>query len=132
MGNAVAQCGDSARPAPYRKERPALKSGSFARRSVLPARPGWRVPGSKSTRYVLKADDFAKLCGPLELKGVTGAAGVRAVNYHGKSAMSPTLEFRIAAPGPRKAGPQASQASQTPQPVYGPLPASEMPVTPRI
>lgn len=133
VGNAVAHCGDSARPVPLdRKAAPSHKSGSFARRSVLPARPGWRVPGSKSTRYVLKADDFRKLCGPLELKGVTGAAGVRAVNYHGKSAMSPTLEFRIAAPGPRTSQAQASQASQNNVPVFGPLPLSETPDTPRI
>lgn len=140
VGNAVAHCGDSARTAvqgsraaPFqRKAGAALKSGSFARRSVLPARPGWKVPGSKSTRYVLKADDFRKLCGPLELKGVTGAAGVRAVNYHGKSAMSPTLEFRIAAPGPQASQAQASQASQSAPPVFGPIPLSEMPDTPRI
>jgi hypothetical protein len=133
VGNAIAHCGDSARGVPLeRKSTPSLKSGSFARRSVLPARPGWRVPGSKSTRYVLKADDFRKLCGPLELKGVTGAAGVRAVNYHGKSSMSPTLEFRIAAPTQRTSQAQASQASQAKPQVFGPIPLSEMPDTPRI
>lgn len=149
-GNAIAHCGEPARPAPFghraagtpaeHGKSPApegsgaesLKSGAFARRSFLPARPGWRVPGSRTARYVLKADDFRKLCGPLELKGVTGAAGVRAVNYHGKSTMSPTLEFRIAAPIPRASQAQASQPSQNIPPVFGPLPLWEMPDTPRI
>lgn len=137
MGNAIAHCGDSALQVPWVRpsENPAAqsrKSGSFARRSVLPARPGWRVPGSKSTRYVLKADDFQKLCGNLALKGVTGAAGARAVNYHGKSTQSPTLEFRIAAPIPRDPQSQATKTSQNSPPVFGPLPLSEMPDTPRI
>lgn len=122
-GNAVAVCGDSAGDGKGRR------SGSFARRHVLPALPGWRVPGTKSARYVLRADDFLKLCPPGELRGVYGAAGVRAVNYHGASSMSPTLEFRIAPPTHSS---QVSQGSKASQRVFGPLPASDYQDTPRI
>lgn len=133
VGNAVVVCGDTLGP-PAALE--ARKSGSFARRYVMPGRPGTKVPGSRSARYVLKASEFQKLCGPAELKAVIGAAGVRTVNYHGKSAMSPTLEFRIAAPTPQGPAPQASsqgpQSSQATSPVFGPLPPWEQPATPRI
>jgi hypothetical protein len=124
IGNVLAVCGD-----PARGKGEALKAGSFARRHVLPAsRPGRTAPGTQSTRYVLKISEFRKLCGSQELRSVVGAAGVRAVNHHGKSAMSPTLSFRLAAP----AAAQAPQASQISRPVFGPLPPWEWPDTPRI
>lgn len=145
-GNIVATCGD-----PGQGKGEAMKTGSFARRHVLPAQPGRRVPGSRSARYVLRASDFRKLCGDRELLGVSGAAGARTVNFHGQSSMSPTLAFRLAAPRLADPDPQAAsarsqavparshataaQASQSPQaslPVFGPLPPWEWPDTPRI
>lgn len=131
FGNAVAVCGDTLGPPAAAESR---KSGAFVRRHVHPAPTGTRVPGSRSTRYVLKAAEFRKLCGPAELRAVIGAAGVRAVNYHGQSVASPTLEFRIAAPTPQTPS-QVSQGSKSPQetgPVFGPLPPWELPATPRI
>lgn len=128
FGNVVAVCGD-----PARGRGEALKSGSFARRHVVPeARPGRMAPGTQSTRYVLKLSEFRKLCGKGELRSVSGAAGARAVNHHGKSAMSPTLQFSLAAPPAPAAAAQAPQASQISRPVFGPLPLWEWPDTPRI
>jgi hypothetical protein len=140
-GKAVAYCADS-----LGRGR-EMRLGSFARRQVAPAPPGRRAAGSRVARYVLKAEGFRKLCGPGELKAVTGAAGVRTVNYHGKSALSPTLEFRITAVTPppsdpgratRTASAEGGPAAQSPQgaqetgPVYGPLPAESYLDTPRI
>ena len=131
-GNAVVHCGDAS------DRDPAVKTSSFTRRHVMPGLPGWRVPGTNSTRYVLKASDFQKTCGALELRGVTGAAGVRAVNFHGRATSSPTLQFRIAAPiiGPKTTSPtttsQASQDEPDSRPVFGPLPVGDNPITPLI
>lgn len=125
-GQVVAFCGDG------NGGGNVAKTGSFARRHVIPGLPGWRVPGTHSTRFVLRASDFRKLCGSRELRGVTGAAGVRAVNFHGASSMSPTLEFRVAAPATGSNTSQAPQRPQGPGPVFGPIPVGESPITPLI
>lgn len=140
-GEATVTCGD-----PSRKGKGAAqRRGAFSRRHVLPALPGWRVPGTKSSRYVLRASEFEKMCLPGGLRGVSGTAGVRAVNYHGISSLSPMLEFRVVVtPGSPRAtkakasashaskAANASQDSKGSQRVFGPLPASEYPDTPRI
>jgi hypothetical protein len=132
MGRALVTCVDSAGG-----ER-ILEAGHFARRRVLPGRPGQTAPGSHSTRYVLRADEFRKYCGSGDLKSVAGAAGVRAVNFHGASTRSPTLAFQIAVPEREGGDGNAPRSAQTPpptretRPVHGPKPDPDTPESPRI
>jgi hypothetical protein len=131
-GRALVTCVDSAGG-----ER-ILEAGHFARRRVLPGRPGQTASGSHSTRYVLRADEFRRFCGADALMSVAGAAGVRAVNFHGSSTRSPTLAFRIAAPdrpgglapSPRSA--QTPTSAQETRPLHDPQPVPELPDSPRI
>jgi hypothetical protein len=114
-GNAVAVCrgeggGDR------------MHSDSFVRRSVIPEFPaGVRVQGMKSARIILRMADFRKLCGNGEMKALTGAAGVRIVNFHGGSAVSPTVQFKFeqpeaatVEPAPAKPGARTQRRSSHP------------------
>lgn len=137
-GQVVAFCRDSLGPdgiagtGSFARQHMVVRRNVFVRRHVIPGKPGWRVSGTCNARFVLRAADFRKLCGSGELKGVTGAAVARAVNFHGASSMSPTLEFRIASPA---TGSNTSQAPQGPQdsgPIFGPNPVGESLITPLI
>jgi len=97
-GNAVAVCGTDTGD--------RQKSDSFLRRTVIPGlRPGIRVGGSKSTRVIVRVEDFRRLCDGGDLKALNGAAGVRTVNFHGAAAQSPSLRFRFTAPEAAEQGP---------------------------
>lgn len=129
-GNAVAICRSG--------NRDTVRKGSFARRYNLPGGPGGRAPGSRVTRLVLRASDFQKLCGLSELRSVSGAVGVRTVNYHGVSSTSPTLEFRVDGNPDSGQASTAARAAPIPQgpqqqiPIFGPLPAGDYQDAPRI
>ena len=126
-GAVTARCADG-----IRGER--TRSGSFLRHSMRKAAPGERAPASKSTNFTLRASDFVKLCGGERLKSARGKAGVRAMNFHGGSSWSPSIEFQfsdsaLAVPAPlsktpldiplpalRPTGkPKTSQAAQSPK-----------------
>lgn len=107
-GNAVAVC---------RADTGEIRrSDSFLRRSVTPEFPtGMRVQGVRSQRFILRVADFRRLCGKAEMKALSGAAGVRTVNFHGASAMSPTVQFTFAQPEAPSAPAAAGRVGRAPQ-----------------
>ncbi|MDQ3001931.1 MAG: hypothetical protein M3Y08_11815 [Fibrobacterota bacterium] len=88
-GNAVVTCKD-------RKTGQVIsRSGRFLRQSVSGSSPMKKVPKRKTSRFVLRAGDFAALCPGRTVETAVGQAAVRTVNYRGGNSDSPRLEFRL-------------------------------------
>ncbi|HKP96276.1 MAG TPA: hypothetical protein VJ385_11000, partial [Fibrobacteria bacterium] len=88
-GNAVVKCKDP------RDGRASSRTTGFLRRHVSGAVPARRADVRSSSRFVLRAGDFAALCPGGGITGLVGQATVRALNFHGGHATSPRLEFRL-------------------------------------
>jgi hypothetical protein len=91
QGNALVTCTDPSTGAPY------TRSTGFLRRHVPGSASGDLASPRRDSRFVLRAEDFEKLCPGGRLEGAVGQARVQAANYHGGASSTPHLEFRIAA-----------------------------------
>ncbi|MDB5049384.1 MAG: hypothetical protein JWO30_2455 [Fibrobacteres bacterium] len=88
-GNAVVSCKDPI------TGKITSRSTGFMRRTVSGSPARHRAAIRKSSRFVLKAGDFAALCRGRGITGMVGQATVRTLNFHGGHAVSPRLEFRL-------------------------------------
>lgn len=91
QGNALVTCTDPSTGAPY------TRSTGFLRRHVPGSASGDLASPRRDSRFVLRAEDFERLCPGGRLEGAVGQARVQAANYHGGASSTPHLEFRIAA-----------------------------------